>query len=147
MKGLVTSLTSLLAGVLFALGLGISGMTQPAKVVAFLDVGSGSQWDPSLAFVMVGAIGVYAVAYRLILKRDSPTFGSEFHTPTATQIDVKLMAGASLFGLGWGLGGFCPGPAIASLASLTQEVLIFVGSMAAGMASWRLIARKTAENS
>jgi uncharacterized membrane protein YedE/YeeE len=127
------------AGAIFAIGLGISGMTRPAKVVAFLDV--GGDWDPSLAFVMVGAIGVYAILCRLVLRREAPALDSEFHLPAATEIDWKLLCGATLFGLGWGLAGYCPGPAIASLVSLSQEVLIFVGSMAAGMALWRILNR------
>jgi uncharacterized membrane protein YedE/YeeE len=128
------------SGLVFALGLGISGMTRPAKVVAFLDI--GGDWDPSLAFVMVGAIGVYALLYRLILRREAPALDSRFHLPSATGIDTRLVIGAVLFGMGWGLAGYCPGPAIASLVSLSQEVWIFVGSMALGMALWGALSRR-----
>ena len=130
----LTTISALISGTVFALGLGISGMTKPEKVVAFLDI--SGDWDPSLAFVMVGAIGVYAVLYRLIIRRSAPVLDDTFHLPTATRIDPRLIIGASLFGIGWGIGGFCPGPAIASVASLQSDVLIFVASMGAGMALW-----------
>ena len=142
MNQLRVALGSLAAGAIFAVGLAISGMTRPAKVVAFLDV--GGNWDPSLAFVMVGAIGVYAVLNRVVLRRSAPVLDSQFHLPTVTEINPKLIVGACLFGLGWGLGGYCPGPAIASLVSLSKDVLIFVGGMAAGMSGWRLLSRPRA---
>ena len=137
MNALLTSLSALVAGIVFALGLGISGMTKPEKVVAFLDI-SGN-WDPSLAFVMLGAIAVYALLYRLILRRNAPVLDGNFHLPKATKINPRLLVGASLFGIGWGIGGFCPGPAIASVASLQSDVLIFVASMVTGMAIPRII--------
>ena len=145
MKNMGSALGALVAGVVFAMGLTISGMTQPAKVVAFLDV--GGEWDPSLAFVMVGAIGVYAVLYRVVLRRSAPVMDSEFHLPTATEINAQLLGGAALFGLGWGLAGFCPGPALASIGSLQQEVFIFIGSMALGMAIYRYLQLSRAETS
>ena len=120
-----------LAGLLFGLGLVVSGMTDANKVIAFLDL--GGQWDPSLAFVMVGAIGIHFVLYRLILQRPSPLLASDFGLPTSNVIDGRLVAGASLFGLGWGLAGYCPGPAVVSATSLDPKALLFLGSMASAM--------------
>lgn len=119
-------------GFIFAIGLGVSGMTQPSKVVGFLNfIGN---WDPSLIFVMAGAVMVYFIAQRLILHtRDNPVFESKFQLPTRVDIDWQLIAGAALFGAGWGLVGFCPGPAIVSVVSGNAQVLVFVVSMAAGM--------------
>jgi uncharacterized protein len=126
-----------ISGMIFALGLGISGMTQPAKVIAFLDI--TENWDPSLAFVMVGAILVHAVLYRLIRRRTTPLFASTFTVPTRTDIDARLVGGAALFGVGWGLGRFCPGPAVTSLASGNTAVVIFVIAMLAGMYLFKLV--------
>ncbi len=109
-------------GALFAVGLGISGMTQPGKVTGFLDV-TGA-WDPSLLFVMMGAILVYAVGSRLTAKKPEPA---------NRKIDRALLTGAAIFGVGWGLAGFCPGPALTSLVTLRREPLLFVASMLAGM--------------
>jgi uncharacterized protein len=125
------SLVSFISGVIFALGLGISGMTRPPKVIAFLDF--AGHWDPSLAFVMVGAIAVYFVAYRLIRQRSAPVLADKFSVPQRSDIDWNLIAGAAMFGAGWGLGGFCPGPALTSLASGAPAVMIFVFAMVAGM--------------
>jgi hypothetical protein len=111
-------------------------MTQPAKVTAFLDF--TGDWDPSLACVMIGAILVHTVLYRLIRRRPSPLFVTAFSLPTRTDIDARLVAGAALFGIGWGLGGFCPGPAVTSLASGHASVVIFVAAMVAGMYLYRL---------
>jgi hypothetical protein len=98
------------AGSLVAVGLAISGMTKPSKVVGFLDV--AGPWDPSLVLVMAAAVAVTFVAYRLILRRASPIFDMKFHLPTRKDIDRRLVLGAALFGVGWGLGGFCPGPGL-----------------------------------
>lgn len=125
------------AGLLFAVGLGISGMTDANKVIGFLNV--AGQWDPSLAFVMVGAIGVHLATYRLIINRPSPVFGDLFLIPTTTQIDARLIGGASLFGIGWGLGGFCPGPGVVSSTGLGQAALLFTGAMVVGMALFHAI--------
>ena len=125
------ALTSFVSGVVFALGLGISGMTRPIKVIGFLDF--FGNWDASLAFVMLGAIGVYFVAYRLSRTMRSPILAPGFSTPTRTDLDPRLIVGAALFGAGWGLSGFCPGPAITSLASGAAPVVVFVASMAAGI--------------
>jgi hypothetical protein len=124
-------LTVLVSGLVFALGLGISGMTKQTKVIGFLDL--SGQWDPSLAFVMIGAIAVHFVASRLIRKRPKPIFGEQFHLPTAQDLDAKLLAGAALFGIGWGLGGFCPGPGLVSVVSGAKAPLVFVGAMTFGM--------------
>ena len=126
-----TALTSFISGIVFALGLGISGMTRPIKVIGFLDF--FGNWDASLAFVMIGAIGVYLVAYRLSRNMAAPLLGPAFSIPKRTDLDARLIAGAALFGAGWGLGGFCPGPAITALASGAAPVAVFVASMAAGI--------------
>jgi len=128
-----------LSGLLFGFGLVWSGMTRPAKVIAFLDV--AGRWDPSLAFVMLAALTVHAVAYRQIARMPSPWLGGRFVLPTRTDLDARLLAGSAMFGVGWGLGGFCPGPAVASLFTGTAEVLIFVGAMLAGMTLFQLVDR------
>lgn len=128
---------SFVSGLVFAVGLALSGMTQPAKVLGFLDV-SGT-WDPSLAFVMMGAIGVHALCYRFIRRRPAPIFAPEFALPTSQRVDAPLLLGAALFGVGWGLGGFCPGPALTSLVTGAPKVLVFVGAMLAGMYLHRLV--------
>jgi uncharacterized membrane protein YedE/YeeE len=115
----------------FALGLGISGMTRPVKVIGFLDF--TGNWDPSLAFVMIGAIAMYSIAYRWIGRRSAPVLAPRFSIPTRKDIDASLILGAALFGAGWGLSGFCPGPAITSLASGAVPVIVFVGAMAIGV--------------
>ena len=119
------------SGVLFAIGLAVAGMTQPSKVVGFLDF-FGS-WDPSLMMVMVGAIAVHFVLFRFILKRKSPILAQRFQVPTRRDLSPSLLGGAALFGIGWGLGGFCPGPGIASGATLGAEALTFIATMTAGM--------------
>lgn len=117
-------------GYIFTLGLGISGMTQPQKVMGFLDF---SNWDPALLFVMLGAIGIHAVAYPLIRRRPLPLLDKQWHVPASKKITLKLIFGAALFGIGWGLGGYCPGPAVASLFSGDLRVGLFVGMMLVGM--------------
>lgn len=126
-----TNLASFACGIVFALGLGISGMTRPSKVIGFLDIAGA--WDLSLAFVMVGAIGVYFIAFRLTRMMRAPLLAPRFAIPKRNDLDAPLILGAALFGAGWGLGGFCPGPAITSLASGALPVAIFVASMAAGI--------------
>lgn len=125
------NVTAFASGALFAAGLGISGMTLPQKVIGFLDI-TGS-WDPSLAFVMIGAIGLNLILFRFILRRVGPVFGNVFQLPTRKDIDPRLVAGAALFGAGWGLGGYCPGPGLVSLASGALPALVFVVAMTAGM--------------
>jgi uncharacterized membrane protein YedE/YeeE len=122
---------SLAAGLLFGLGLVISGMSNPAKILNFLDI-FGS-WDPSLAFVMAGAVTVTFLGYRFVLACKQPLFDAAFHVPTAKDIDPPLVAGAATFGLGWGLSGFCPGPAFTALPLLAQGTLAFVPAMLIGM--------------
>lgn len=119
------------AGGLFGAGLAVSGMVKPEKVIGFLDV--RGHWDPSLAFVMVGAIAVHMVLFRVILKRKSPLFDGRFHIPTRKDIDFRLVAGAAIFGAGWGLGGFCPGPGLVSVGAGVLPALVFVIAMTAGM--------------
>lgn len=125
-----------LAGLIFGLGLLISGMANPAKVQNFLDL-AGS-FDPSLIFVMAGALAVTFIGYRLVLPRERPILAERFYLPVGSIIDGRLIFGAALFGVGWGLAGFCPGPAIVSLPLLAKGTLIFVPAMLAGIAVGRL---------
>lgn len=124
-------LTGFLCGLLFGLGLVISGMSNPAKVLNFLDL-FGS-WDPSLAFVMAGAAGTTFIGYRLAWRRSAPALAQSFDLPTRTRIDRPLILGATLFGIGWGLSGFCPGPAWTALPLLAPGTLIFVPAMLIGL--------------
>lgn len=133
-------LAALLVGFVFALGLGISGMTQPQKVVGFLDLFGA--WDPSLIFVMAGAIVVHFITYKVIRKRSSPLLSAQWHVPTKKDITPALVTGSLLFGVGWGLAGFCPGPAMTSLASFELKPLVFVLSMFAGMFLFRMLDKK-----
>jgi len=124
-------LISALAGLVFGLGLIISGMSDPAKVQNFLDF--FGTWDPSLAFVMGGAIAVTLVGYRAVFRRGKPLLADGFSLPRKGDIDSPLVIGAALFGIGWGLSGFCPGPAIVSLPLLATGTLVFVPAMLLGM--------------
>jgi uncharacterized membrane protein YedE/YeeE len=126
-----TLLALFLSGLLFGVGLGISGMTNPAKVIGFLDV-TGA-WDPSLALVMAGALGAFAPLNLLIQRRGRSWSGGALPPGPSRRADSRTIVGAALFGIGWGLAGFCPGPAIANLGSLRTEALVFVPAMAAGM--------------
>lgn len=128
---LARHLIALAVGVVFGVGLLVSGMTQPAKVLAFLDV--TGEWDPSLMFVMGGAIPIYALAYRLALRRSRPLLADAFVLPTRSTLDGKLIGGAALFGVGWGLSGYCPGPAVVALGSGATGVAVFVATTALGM--------------
>jgi hypothetical protein len=136
MGKLAPQLGVFLIGFLFAMGLGLGGMTDPSKVIAFLNI--AGDWDPSLAFVMGGAIAVHVVLYRLILRRPSPVYGARFQVPTRRDFTPRLVVGASLFGFGWALGGYCPGPSIVSVASLAPSALVFVLAMAVGMYGYTL---------
>ena len=131
-------------GALFAVGLAISGMTKPSKVVGFLDIAGA--WDASLAFVMVGAIAVHFVAYRIISRRSSPLFDAKFHLPTRKDIDTRLVLGAALFGVGWGLGGFCPGPGLVAAGAGSPNALVFVAGMTIGMLIENAVARASARS-
>ncbi|GHG75299.1 DUF6691 family protein [Comamonas sp. JC664] len=124
------SLSAFLSGLVFAIGLGLAGMTDPANVLGFLDV--AGDWDYRLAFVMGGAIAVHAALRRLIHQRARPLFAATFPTFSASKPDAKLLAGSALFGVGWGLGGYCPGPALTSLATGAVPLLVFVPAMFAG---------------
>lgn len=126
-----SNLLAYLAGLLFGFGLILAGMTDTSKVIGFLDF--FGDWDPSLAFVMVGAIGIHALLLRLIVKRPAPLLDTHFHVPTRRDIDLRLVGGAAIFGVGWGLAGFCPGPGIVSLGTGTVAALVFVVAMAFGM--------------
>ncbi len=131
------NLLALLAGLLFGLGLCVSEMASPAKVLNFLDV--AGNWDPSLMLVMGGALAVTILAFRLVLKRKEPIFSAEFKLPSGSNVDKRLLLGASLFGVGWGLIGYCPGPAITALGfGLNYPVIVFV-AMIAGFMIHRLI--------
>jgi uncharacterized membrane protein YedE/YeeE len=127
-------------GFIFAIGLGVSGMTQPEKVQGFLDV--FGHWDPSLMFVMIGAIGLHTLTYRWIRKRSSPLFSGRWHVPTKKDLTPALMIGSMLFGIGWGLAGYCPGPAVTSLAGFNFQAWLFVGAMLVGMLIFKVLDAK-----
>lgn len=124
-------LASLACGLIFGIGLIVSGMSNPAKVLNFLDF--AGTWDPSLLFVMAAAVVVTFIGFRLVHTQPRPLFADRFHVPTALDIDMPLIAGSVCFGLGWGLGGFCPGPAVTSIALQATGTLIFVPMMLIGM--------------
>ncbi len=134
---------ALVSGLLFALGLGLSGMTNPAKVLNFLDVFGA--WDPSLAFVMAGAIAVYLPVYRLLKGRSRPLLADRFHWPTKSDIDRDLVVGSILFGIGWGIAGLCPGPAVVSLATGEGPILAFGVAMLLGMLAQRQLMRRRSQ--
>jgi len=129
-------LTALVCGLVFGFGLCVSEMINPARVVGFLDV-TGS-WDATLVFVMAAAVVITGIAFPLIKRRSRPVFDEKFHLPSNATIDAPLISGSILFGIGWGLAGLCPGPAIAALASLSSPIVMFVIAMIAGQ--W-LVAR------
>ena len=130
---------ALLVGLVFGIGLIVSGMTDPSKVIGFLDL--AGRWDPSLGFVMGGAILVGLVAFRFAAGRDRSLLGDAMRLPTATHIDRRLVLGGLAFGAGWGLAGYCPGPALASLASGGSKPLIFATAMVVGMVIFELLER------
>lgn len=122
---------AVVAGAVFAVGLVLAGMTQPSKVIGFLDVGGA--WDPTLAFVMAGAIASHVAGLWLTSRRTAPLFATAFSAPTREDISAPLVLGAAVFGIGWGLAGYCPGPALASLGSGIDSALVFVGAATVGM--------------
>ena len=124
-----------LSGLVFAIGLGIAGMTQPAKVVGFLDF--FGQWDASLMFVMGGAIAAHVFFAHRAVSGGAPRFAPKFELATRNDVDRRLVIGAALFGLGWGIGGLCPGPAVVSVVALTPSTLVFVAAMVVSMFGYR----------
>jgi uncharacterized membrane protein YedE/YeeE len=130
------SLVSFFVGLLFALGLGLSGMTQPQIVKGFLDV--FGEWNPALMGVMFGAIGIHSVLFYFITKRSSPILDIKFHLPNRKDVDVKLFMGAALFGIGWGWGGICPGPGLVASLGGNPSVIIFLLSMFMGMILFKI---------
>ncbi len=135
-------LVAFVSGLVFGIGLLVSGMTKPSKVLAFLDV--GGDWDPSLAFVMGGAVAVHALFARLALRPGArPAHAPPLDLPRARDLDAPLLAGAAIFGVGWGIGGYCPGPALVSLVSLSSASFAFVTAMAVGMLVVRLLRRES----
>lgn len=132
-----------LAGLLFGLGLTISGMLDTARVLGFLDIAGGA-WDPTLVFVLAGAVGVTAIGYGLVGLRSAPLYGERFELPTATEIDWRLIGGAAMFGVGWGIVGYCPGPAIASIGFAGTSAAIFCLAMVGGMILHRALPESVA---
>jgi uncharacterized membrane protein YedE/YeeE len=129
---------ALFTGLVFGTGIAISGMMNPAKVFNFFDV--AGTWDPSLAFVMGGAVVITFIGYRLVWRRDAPLFGGRFQIPTSNAIDARLIVGSAIFGIGWGIAGFCPGAAIPALGTGRWEVVLFLVAVTAGFYLRRLIA-------
>lgn len=132
-------LSAFIAGLIFSLGLVVSGMVLPTRVIGFLDI--FGQWDPTLAFVMIGGILTHAVTYRWITKRQSPLLASVFAKPGQVVLDKRLLIGAAIFGVGWGLAGYCPGPGLVSLGSGAMSPMIFVGSMVGGIIVFQVFQR------
>lgn len=138
----MNALFAFVSGLLFGIGLIVAGMTNPAKVIGFLDL--AGRWDPSLAFVMAGAIVVGTAAFAFARKRTRSWLGSAMRLPNARQIDRRLVVGSLLFGIGWGLAGICPGPALVLLGAAVDKGLLFVVAMLAGMLVYELFDRMTA---
>jgi len=134
---MIRAISLILTGALFGAGLALSGMLNPAKVAGFLDL--FGIWDPSLAFVMGGGVIANFIGHRIVMRRAAPVFGSGFAIPTRSDIDSRLLIGAALFGVGWGLAGLCPGPAIASILVAPGEVALFVLMMLAGLFVGRML--------
>jgi uncharacterized protein len=130
-------ISAFFSGALFGVGLAISGMANPAKVIGFLDL--AGDWDPTLIFVMGGALLVALIAFRFVLRRDQPVLDEGFSLPKRTDVDGRLLGGASLFGVGWGLSGFCPGPAVVALTTGLPAVFAFFAAMLAGMGLYGLV--------
>lgn len=131
------ALSALGSGLLFGAGLGVSGMTQPSKITSFLDI--TGRWDPSLAFVMVGAIVVHTALFQIIRRGVSPLFEPRFYIPTRTDFDASLFIGAAVFGAGWGLSGLCPGPGLVNVGGASLTALVFVAAMTVGILLARAI--------
>lgn len=125
-----------LIGLIFGIGISISGMANPAKVLNFFDV--GGSWDPSLGFVMGGALAATFIGYRLVFRRPAPVLATDFQVPTASKIDARLIVGSMIFGIGWGIAGFCPGGALPAIGTGRFEVAIFIAASAVGILAARL---------
>lgn len=134
-----------LIGLIFGVGISVSGMANPAKVLNFFDL-AGS-WDPSLAFVMGGALAVTLVGYHIVLRRPGPLLAKEFSLPTRQDIDLPLVAGSATFGVGWGIAGFCPGGALPALGTGVTEVFVFVAALIAGIMAARVVRKSAARKS
>lgn len=134
------TLSAFIAGLLFGVGLAVSQMTNPLKVLGFLDV--AGDWDASLMLVLGGAVTVTFIAFRFVLRRTEPIFDSQFHLPKLSTVDKKLIGGSALFGVGWGIAGYCPGPGLASLSTLNPEAIVFVATLLAGMLVYRAFERQ-----
>jgi uncharacterized protein len=139
----VNRIIPFLCGALFSAGVCISGMVRPSKVLGFLDFGGA--WDPSLLLVMASALALHVIAWRIVKRMTGPRLGGAFPGAASSVIDVRLVAGAALFGVGWGLSGFCPGPALVSLVSGTTASFVFVGSMLAAMLVFERRARAASD--
>lgn len=137
-------LVQFVIGLVFGCGLLVSGMSDPAKVLNFLDLGGigAGTWDPSLAFVMAGAVAVTFIGYTFVLKRPRPLFAEKFHLPGKSDIDPRIVIGPAIFGVGWGLAGFCPGPALTALGFGAPAAFLFVAAMLAGMVLARWVANR-----
>lgn len=133
------TLIALIAGLIFGTGLLLSGMTDPTKVTAFLDLGGA--WNPSLAFVMAGAVGAAAPAFAIAGRRSRSVLGTPMQLPTSTRIDKRLLIGSLIFGIGWGIAGYCPGPAITSIGTGSLAALIFTAAMLIGMLAFEIVER------
>lgn len=125
------TIVSFLSGAVFAVGLALAGMTQPLKIIGFLDV--FGNWDPSLVFVLASAVGVYYVSFQLVIKRKKPLLAPKFNVPTRKDLDVKLVIGGILFGIGWGISGLCPGPILSTLATGAVTVIVLFVTMVIGL--------------
>lgn len=134
-------ISSYIIGLIFGIGISISGMGNPAKVVNFFDV--AGTWDPSLAFVMAGAVVVTFIGYKLVLARPKPVQEDRFYVPTNNKIDARLIGGSLVFGVGWGISGFCPGGALPVIGTFRIEVLVFVAALLAGVVIARILMRRT----
>jgi uncharacterized membrane protein YedE/YeeE len=139
------NILTFLIGILFGTGISMSGMANPAKVINFFDIAGA--WDPSLGFVMGGAVVVAFIGYRLVLRRPTPVFELSFDIPQNRRLDARLLTGAGIFGLGWGIAGFCPGGALPALGTLNAEVITFVAALIAGMLVTRVLSDWTAARS
>jgi uncharacterized membrane protein YedE/YeeE len=130
-------LISFFTGLLFSIGLSVSGMVNPDKVIGFLDI--TGDWDPALMFVMAGGVILNFILFKFILRRKNPIYMDEFTMPTSTDVDWRLVTGSAIFGIGWGLAGVCPGPGIANLFLLQTEMIAFVGAMIGGMLIFKMV--------